>query len=819
MYQPSAAQRVRDRVEVLAPAGDPLALEAALAAGADAVYFGVSRFNARARARNFSPDELPDVIARIHQVGARGYVTLNTLVFDREKAAVCDVVRACDAAGVDAIIVQDLGVAAWVRDVAPDMPLHASTQMTCTDAMAMTLAATLGISRVILPRELSIADIERIRTETDLELEVFVHGALCMSFSGQCLASLVMGGRSSNRGTCAQPCRLPYTVMADGRPVRRGFVLSPADLDASAWIPRVLDAGARTLKIEGRLKDPAYVVATVRTVCEVARAWEQGLDAAVDPHVHEVALQMFSRGSGPGFLAGVDHRTLVDPRSSDHRGLLAGRVLGIRRIAGKSYVRLAAECPLACGDGLLIEATDDTPELGGRVWSLRLGDREVDMVQAGEEAAIWLGPERTPSGAAVGARVFRTSSPRLTSIAQRWIAEGRPREPIHVTLTGTIGQPARVQARTSGGLHAQVETSVPIVRAERRAMTREVVADKIGRLGDTPWVLDRLEMHVPQAAMLPLSSLNDVRRRMGEALNEERKRTWRRAKALAASRMAELPAPPPPQVTVLCRHEHQARAAVAAGAPAVLLDLPNAQVVRRLLRDLRPAGWAGVCSLHVRLPADAVVDQDLLDTAADGVLVRSLGALASCSKRPRSMLVVADASLNVTNSTSARLVLSRGADVFTPSWELGRDALPTSFDPDLWPYAEFVAFGYRPMFHTMHCLHAAHLGGARDCASCKRTCDRVSMALRDRTGQEHPVRVDRVGHNTVLEGKPVDRLDDCAAMHDLGVNRFRIELLDETEAQTMAAVGKVLGVVSRGRQRTVAPGVGAPDAATNLPSP
>ena len=264
------------RPEVLAPAGDPDALRAAIQAGADAVYFGLQGFNARARATNFDAASLRDTMDLLHAHGVRGYVTLNTLVFDAELPAVEAALRACAAAGVDAVIVQDLAVVRLARAIAPELPVHASTQMTCTDAGAVEFAAALGASRVILARELSLDDIAKIRAATDIPVEVFVHGALCVAYSGQCLTSEAIGGRSANRGACAQACRLPYSLVVDGEARDTGdraFLLSPEDLEASALIPQLSALGVASVKIEGRLKADSYVGATTAL-------YRQAVDAA-----------------------------------------------------------------------------------------------------------------------------------------------------------------------------------------------------------------------------------------------------------------------------------------------------------------------------------------------------------------------------------------------------------------------------------------------------------------------------------------------------------------------------------------------------------
>jgi putative protease len=326
------------RPEVLAPAGDAESLRAAVRAGADAVYFGLQGFNARARAQNFDEAELSATMRTLHEHGVRGYVTLNTLIFDHELPSLEAAIRACTTAGVDAIIVQDLGVMRLARALAPDLPIHASTQMTCTDAASVELARSLGATRVILARELSLADIAAIREQTDVELEVFVHGALCVAYSGQCLTSEALGGRSANRGACAQACRLPYELVVDGESRDlgdRAYLLSPQDLEASALVPELVGLGVSALKIEGRLKGPEYVAATTRLYRKAIGA-ALGETTAPGERERQTALQMYSRGSGPGFLAGVDHQRLVEARACDHRGVLAGTLRRRARAAGQA---------------------------------------------------------------------------------------------------------------------------------------------------------------------------------------------------------------------------------------------------------------------------------------------------------------------------------------------------------------------------------------------------------------------------------------------------------------------------------------------------
>jgi len=266
------------RPELLAPAGDLECARAAVENGADAIYFGLDAgFNARARATNIALEGLDELMAYLHGREVRGYVTLNTLVFTSELPGIEDVVRRIARAGVDAVLVQDLGLVRLIRAVCPDLPIHASTQMTLTSAETIRMAERLGIERVVLARELSIDEIAQIGRQTSMPLEVFAHGALCVAYSGQCMTSESLGGRSANRGQCAQACRLPYQLVCDGQDVDLGeqqYLLSPQDLAAYDLVSELLAAGIRSFKIEGRLKTPEYVA-------NITRHYRRAIDAAL----------------------------------------------------------------------------------------------------------------------------------------------------------------------------------------------------------------------------------------------------------------------------------------------------------------------------------------------------------------------------------------------------------------------------------------------------------------------------------------------------------------------------------------------------------
>src|SRR5947209_17287858 len=382
--------RMLEKPELLAPAGDQESLRAAVAAGADAVYFGLrGGFNARARADNFAVEDLPRLFDFLHGKGVQGFVTFNTLVFDKELAVAEEALAQIARAGADAIIVQDLGAARLARAVCPELPLHASTQMTVSSAEAGEIARSLGVTRVLLPRELSIEEIGRFAADTDLELECFVHGALCVSWSGQCLTSEALQHRSANRGQCAQSCRLPYDLIVDGRRhlaranEQLKYLLSPRDLAAYDLLPQLLAAGVSCFKIEGRMKGPEYVA-------NVVDKYRRALDGArLSKRDEEELRYSFSRSFSHGFLKGSDHQQLVHGLYPGHRGVLVGRVEEVHARARHVLVRAEPDAPeLKAGDRMLFDQgkpEDEEP---------RGGLHACDEVEPGLLKLVFGGPDQ-----------------------------------------------------------------------------------------------------------------------------------------------------------------------------------------------------------------------------------------------------------------------------------------------------------------------------------------------------------------------------------------------------------------------------------------
>ncbi len=785
MTQTTSHTQPRRRPEVLAPAGDEAALRAAIRAGADAVYFGLQGFNARARARNFDAAALGATMRLLHDHGVKGYVTLNTLVFEDELPAVESAIRACAAAGVDAVIVQDVGVAKLVRSIAPDMPMHASTQMTCTDAGSVAFARSLGASRVILARELSLDDLRAIAAETDTELEVFVHGALCIAYSGQCLTSEAIGGRSANRGACAQACRLPYELVVDGTLRElgdRAYLLSPEDLAAVEAVPALVELGVASLKIEGRLKGPEYVFATVR-LYRAAIAAALGEAPPPERALRETALQMYSRGSGVGFFEGVDHQRLVEGVACDHRGLAAGTLRGVQTTRGRTWLRVMLDAPVARGDGLLVEGgRAGEGELGGRVWALQQRNADVERAVKGE-ALVWFGPDRAVGEVPAGRRVWKTDDPAREAEVRAMIERDPHRVGLRITVRGAEGEHPVYEAVTARGVSASVTGDSVVERAKAHAMTVDVLRDKLGRLGESPYVLDALESELPAGTTIALASLNRARRALVEALSEAGQRAWPTTDATHATLVAGVQtpaqAPPPGGLFVLCRTQAQAEAAVRAGADGVILDFLELTGTGNALRALRAqgVGHIAVAPPRIRKPGEEKIDRYLASLGPDAVLVRGLGALHSPATE--GVTRIGDFSLNVTNRVTAEEVLARGLAAFTPSFDLDAAQLTALVETGLGPWTEVVLHHPMPLFHMEHCVIAALLSKGHSHKDCGRPCEKHRVSLRDRAGMEHPVEADVGCRNTVFHAASQSAAGVVAACQRAGVRRWRVELVRE----------------------------------------
>jgi len=771
-----------NRPEILAPAGDKDALAAALAAGADAVYLGLDDgFNARARAENFPSDRLAEIAAWVHRAGAKLYVTLNTLVFEPELPIVEELIRRVAAAGADAIIVQDPAVVMLAR--AHGLEVHASTQMTASSPLAIELLKQLGISRVVVPRELSVDEIRAYKAGTDVELEVFVHGALCVAWSGQCLSSEAWGGRSANRGQCAQACRLPYELVVDGETRDLGdvaYLLSPRDLIGLDRVAELADAGVTSLKIEGRLKGPGYVATAT---AQYRRAVDPSF--ATDLPLDRAALEVaYSRGPSQGFLGGADHQTLVEGRFPRHRGLPLGRVT---RVDGDEIEVVpdpaqraleAARVEPAPGMGVVFDrGTPEDSEQGGPIFAcartpsghrLRFGTPGPDLARVRAGDFVWINSD--PRVTAAGARAAQLGTEPLGRIA------------LDLEVRGAAGAPLVVTARTGSRIATARSTSL-LAPARGTGITRELIVDKLGALGGTPFHLGELALELPTGLHLPVSELKDLRRRLVAELDAfTSHREVVQISQLDALRTTVAELDVPPVVVPLCRDDAQLDAVLDAGAREVELDwMELVGLGRAVERARRRGARVIVATVRVQKPGEQRIDQHLAKLEPDGILVRSWGSLAYL--KDLGIPLHGDFSLNVTNSITAGWVLGTGLVTIAAAHDLDRDQLVALLAASPSGRIAVAIHHHIPTFHTEHCVYAHLLSNGRDFRTCGRPCEQHQVALRDRVGLVHPVSVDVGCRNTVFNAQAQSAAALVPELTRAGVRRFRVELVRESAAE------------------------------------
>ncbi|GGK13906.1 protease [Deinococcus malanensis] len=790
----------------MSPVGGEAQLRAAVEAGADAVFFGVNApkgdvrgFHARAKV-GFEAEALPDIMRGLHERGVMGFVTFNVLVFDRELRQAERQLMHLAESGVDAIIVQDHGVARLAHEICPDLPIHGSTQMSITSAEGAELAGRFGASRVVLGRELSLRDIERIARSTDMELETFVHGALCVSYSGQCFSSEAWGGRSANRGQCAQACRLPYDLLVDGQERDLGdarYLLSPGDLYALHQVPELVRIGVDCLKIEGRYKDAEFVALTTAAYRKaVDEAWA-GLPLSVTPQEEQDLEQVYSRGLGPHFMAGTNHQTVVRGRAPRHRGVQVGTVRGVT----ERGVLVELTQSVKPGDGLVFDPanwrTPEGREEGGFLYGLWQGGRQVEDVPAGAVAELRFG-----RGAVDGRRVrdgdlvWRTQDPTLAARVRPLLETADPlhTRAVNAHFTGHVGEVPALTLTDEQGRSVTVVGDAPLSEARNRALDEASLREQLGKLGGTPYHLAALTTDLRGAGFLPVSVLNALRRAASEQLTALRAQAPERR---IASRLDEVlktvagvkpsPVQTPAHLHVLVRTPEQLDAALEERPDSITLDYLELYGLKPSVERVKAAGIpVRVASPRILKPTEQNLQKFLLSLDAP-ILVRSGGLLEGLQGVTGSEGSVpeltGDFSLNAANMLTARALLDLGLSRITPTHDLNAQQI-TELAGLVGPQVlEVIAYQHLPVFHTEHCVFSRFMSEGTDYTNCGHPCESHRVALRDERGVAHPVMADVGCRNTVFEGRPQVAASHLQDWLDAGLRDFRLEFVHETPTQ------------------------------------
>jgi putative protease len=794
------------RPELLAPAGNWECAKAAVENGADAIYFGLDRFNARMRADNFTEADLPQLMAWLHQRGVKGYLTLNTLVFTEELGEAEDYLRSAILAGVDAAIVQDVGICKLIRHLSSDFPIHASTQMTITSVAGVEFARDLGCNLVVLARECSLKEINKIQAqlqgkEIAIPLEVFVHGALCVAYSGQCLTSEALGGRSANRGECAQACRMTYELIADGKTVDLGdrqYLLSPQDLAGLSILPELVKSGVSSLKIEGRLKAPEYVA-------NVTRIYRSNIDRVMtdldpnyvnhattfpsSPQRDSYQLEMaFSRGLSTGWFGGINNQELVHARFGKKRGVYLGEVSKFN--PRQETVTLDLVAPVKAGDGIVFDCGHpELKEQGGRVYEVfKSSNKQREVTLTFGRGIIDF------QRVTIGDKIWKTSDPELDKQVRQTYAGEMPQfqRPIEIEIHGEIDCPLTAIARDDMGYVVEINSDRVLVLAQNQPLTTEKLTEQFGRLGNTPFCLGKITNHLTAKVMLPVSELNRMRRELVTRLLELRSQPQRWQLHRDRTYQNLLPALPrsrreAPQLIVLARHLDQIKPALAADISLIYCELEDPRKYKKavsLVKSHQPQGKIKpqifVAPPRITKSGENWILDQVKASQADGYLIRNYDQL-KYFQRDR---CIGDFSLNIANPlTAEHFYRNFNLERLTASYDLNAAQLSSLIQHCPRDRFEVTIHQRMPMFHMEHCVFCAFLSEGTDFTNCGRPCEQYQVKLRDRVGTEHILQADAGCRNTVFNGTAQTGAEYINRLIELGVYYFRLEFVNESPAE------------------------------------
>lgn len=726
--------------ELLAPAGSPEALKAAVYAGCDAVYLGGRMYGARAYASNFDNAGIEQAVAFAHSHGVKVYVTVNTLLRDADLKEAADYLRFLSEADVDAVLIQDVGLLSLAREIVPDLPLHASTQMTIMNRAGVEFAAENGISRVVLAREVTLADaaeLVRVGEELGVGIEIFAHGALCYSYSGQCLFSSAIGGRSGNQGMCAQPCRKPYTLLADGERVATNgdYILSPKDICTYPNLQEICESGVECLKIEGRMKTPEYVAV-------VTSIYRKALDAVAAGNFEPKTEDMenlafaFNRGFTKGYLFG-DKASIMNWEKPNNRGVYAGYVNGVDKKRGKVIVKIEGPVP-DTGDGLVFK-------LAGREVGFAL-NKEPYIFPEGDAYKI-----PAPESVLEGSELWITRRLRTEKLANAILSKP-PAGKIPLDIIVAVNPEGHLVIIGNG---KTAVSEIPVMEAKSKPVTAEAVEAQIRKTGGTPFVIRSIQMEYDGTGFLPIGVITDLRRRFldecAAALSEKRSRMTRPFPEKETGTVEKTE----PVIQVYTDSIPCAKAAHSAGAGQVIYEgfeeIYNLPTIYKLPR---------IIAEH-----DLMKKLEKLPASAAGVMTDSIGVAEMLTGVQR----YGASGLNITNARTANLFGKSCRQVCLSPELSGKQILDLMKHLAGYahpPRVEVIVQGNLEVMITENCIPAT----AQGCRACNQ-----SWALKDKTNRIFRVRTDNDCRTHILNAAEICLIEYVRELSAAGVAVISID--------------------------------------------
>lgn len=806
--------------EILAPAGDFQSFIAAVENGADAVYMGGKMYSARAFAGNFDYEEMKKAVLYAHLRNVKIYVTVNILVDNSELKDALSYIKTLYDLGVDGLILQDLGLSYMVSRLLPDFPLHGSTQMTIHNREGAEFLAEMGFKRVVLAREVSLADIALINQNPLLELEIFGHGALCISYSGQCLMSSLIGGRSGNRGRCAQPCRMTYTLVDEkghsiGDEEIGEHLLSPRDLNTLELLPEICRSGVSSLKFEGRMKRPEYVATVIRIYRKALDRFKDDPEGfSVNPKEQKELAQIFNRDFTSGYLLTNPGRDLMSYKRPNNRGFRVGRIDEIQGRGQMAAIKLDEE--LRLGDGVEVWVTK-----GGRqgffIEKMLKKGNPVTEAMPGETVSInILGKPK------VGDRVFKTHDVKLIEKAQSSYLKPQRLVPVSFYFSAREGEPFLLTGEDEAGNKAVFQSDYIVEKARKRAADEDYVRQQLNRLGGTSFQMESLIFDLEAGLMLPASELNAARRFVIEEISKKRVKkyhypavNWQEAEKKYRSLFPEKKQRKINYMRLAVRAGSfaGAKAALDAGADVVYLDGERfysqkgmtLEEVEDIARESEKKGGETVFVLpNVFHPREAKSLYQMIEKFKESpvaaLMTGNIGGITAIKKAGWNRQVYTDTGLNVFNDLTINLLNKKGIDLVTLSLELTFSQLEKmNFGS---ARVECVVHGALPMMTSEYCAIGSVLGERCGEKACLRPCRERSFSLKDRMNFLFPIEVDQFCRMHIYNPKELCLIAHLPKFFQLGVNSLRIEgkrYSAKTLYQVTNSYRQVIDAIARGR--------------------
>lgn len=779
-------------IELLAPCGDFECLKAAVQNGADAVYLGASSFSARAGAKNFDLEGLEEAInyARLRNVDV--HLALNTLIKNNEFNDALELVKIAYELGITAIIVQDYGLCSYLLKYLPDLPIHASTQMSIHNLEGAKEVESLGFKRAVLARELSINEIEFIKNNTNIELETFIHGALCISYSGQCLMSSMIGGRSGNRGTCAQACRLPYELIdSNNKSIDKGYLLSPKDLCGLDYIPDLINIGVSSLKIEGRLKSPEYVATVTRIYRKYIDLSLSSNDYIVDEKDKKDLMQAFNRGGfSDGHLNVKPNTNLICKEKPNNMGIYIGNVASFN--ANKGHITINLNDRIAINDTVYLEHESTKY----RVSELMINNKNIEYALSGQLVKIG----RMKGNIKPGDKIFKLESKTLSHIAKESYSGENKKAPLTANITIKKNCPISLEVTTPDSLCVKTSLDVYPSDAINNPITKERISLQLSKTGNTPFEFSEINIDLEDGLYVNISDLNELRRKAIDEITTS---------IITSNKRKITKTIPKLELTETSHNPKNKKISLLLNILDIntnYSELENVDNIYIPLKYFALPEYANIirnisCSFNTYIYMPTIIKANYrnlftnnIDSALEnynikGFVLSNIGNFDMLDKYKDKYEFIGNYTLNVFNNASINEYKNLGLNTITLSPELNKLDIQEITRTINTPI-ELIVYGKTPVMTTGYCL----LGSSNKCyPRCKSLCKNSSTySLKDRLELQFRVLPDPVQTVTTIFNSKIASIES----KDLNVDSVRIDILDEN----ILEINNIIRTVKSGKR-------------------